>query len=563
MKGRTYLSKSHKNKIALIYALLPLIVACTAADAQLPDLINDEINANVYLPDFSYAGYGFGLEDIPTSKGKIFDVTTYGAIPDDGIDDSAAMLEALSAAHAYKKPAIVYIPKGRFILSEVLNINRSDIVLRGAGRGSEGTELHFPRPLRIVGDDGKLDELRKYIIDLDKRQRDKKTNLDVYFSEYSWSGGFIWIGQKGSRPAPYLEEFDTVSTPDAKALTGKRGELTLTVNDTNALSSGQWMQILWYNKTGENSPIIIALYGDADVKVGSHHWTFKNRPLVAQKTKILSIDGDQVTIANPLLHDISDTLPAQLHLWDPLENVGVEDLKISFPNAAHYGHHTEEGFNAIYFTGSANGWVRNLTTENADSGILTYSSSNLTLRDIRTQGERPAHYGVHLGNVHNILVERLQVFNPVLHSLTFNTQATRNVYTDAQVFNGSTLDQHAGANHQNLFDNVTLHIEAKRDDGKAVYPLFDGSGAGYWQPGHGGFNTAWNLNVIVESGADTDEIVTLQGLDEGPDARIIGLSGNRKFELDYRPKPYIDFLNRPITHAPSLYYYQRSQRLPK
>ena len=126
-----------------------------------------------------------------------------------------------------------------------------------------------------------------------------------------------------------------------------------------------------------------------------------------------------------MLHDISDTLPAQLHLWEPLENVGVEDLKISFPNAAHYGHHTEEGFNAIYFTGSANGWVRNLATENADSGILTYSSSNLTLRDIRTQGERPAHYGVHLGNVHNILVERLQVFNPVLHSLTFNTQATR------------------------------------------------------------------------------------------------------------------------------------------
>jgi len=110
---------------------------------------------------------------------------------------------------------------------------------------------------------------------------------------------------------------------------------------------------------------------------------------------------------------------------------------------------------------------------------------------------------------------------------------------------------------------LTLHIEAEREKGKAVYPLFDGSGAGYWQPGHGGFNTAWNLNVIVESGADTDEIVTLQGLDEGPDARIIGISGNREFALDYRPTPYVDFLNQAITNAPSLYYYQRGKRLPK
>jgi len=422
-----HVSNARQFKRSLAACLLPLIIACTGASAQLPDLINSEIETDVYLPDFSYAGYGFGLKDIPVSSGKIFDVTDYGAAADDGIDDSAAVLKALEAAHNYNKSAIIYIPKGRFILSEILNINRGDIVLRGAGRGNGGTELHFSRPLRMIGDDGKLDELRKYIVDLNKRQRDKKTNLDVFFSEYSWTGGLIWVGKKDSRPAPYLEEFDKVEAPSATALSGTRGMLTLTIDEPAALKSGQWIDLRWYNRSGENAPIIKALYGDADVKVGSHHWTFENRPLVSQKTKILSIDGQQITIATPLLHNISSELPAQLHIWEPLENVGIEDMKITFPDAPHYGHHAEEGFNAIYFTGAANGWVRNLTTHNADSGILTYSSSNLTLRDIRTEGARPAHYGVHLGNVHNVLVERLQVFNPVLHSFTFNTQSTRNV----------------------------------------------------------------------------------------------------------------------------------------
>jgi hypothetical protein len=52
----------------------------------------------------------------------------------------------------------------------------------------------------------------------------------------------------------------------------------------------------------------------------------------------------------------------------------------------------------------------------------------------------------------------------------------------------------------------------------------------------------------------------VQGLAEGPHARILGLSGNRKFELDYRPAPHVDWLNRYIEAAPSLYEYQLARR---
>ena len=57
---------------------------------------------------------------------------------------------------------------------------------------------------------------------------------------------------------------------------------------------------------------------------------------------------------------------------------------------------------------------------------------------------------------------------------------------------------------------------------------------------------------MITGGAYADETVTVQGLDEGPMARIVGLHGNRTFELDYRPTPYVELLNETPEGIPSL-----------
>ena len=172
-------------------------------------------------------------------------------------------------------------------------------------------------------------------------------------------------------------------------------------------------------------------------------------------------------------------------------------MHISFPDSPSFGHHLEQGYNGIYFTSAFDSWVRNLKVSNADSALLSYNSANLTFDNIVTDGSRKAHYAIHMGNVHNAIAKNLRIFNPVRHSLTFNTQSTKCVYHNVEVFNAPVLDQHAGANHQNLFDTVTVHASAKNRAGKKVIPIYNGSGASYWQPGHGGFNTTWNLKVLV------------------------------------------------------------------
>ena len=547
--------------IAILVLCPPVPVAGQAKD-ELPALLSTETSRrDNYLPDFSFAGYRNGLPALPEASGTVVTVDDFGASANDGTDDTKAVLAAISHANDVAGPVIVRFSAGRYVVSEVLRIERSDFVLQGAGSGPGGTVLHFPRPLKQVDRSTSLDELRQYLVKLDKREVDPARNLDDYFSEYSWSGGFIWIQKPGVRAAPYLVEYDPEIEKLADVETGARGERTIVLSSTAGIDAGDIIQLQWINRTGPGAGIIRSLYATEYESAGSHHWSFPERPLVRQTSRVLRVDGRVVRLADPLLHDANDSIPAQVAAWDGLQQVGIEDLGLEFPDSPYFGHHMERGYNGIYFTSSFDSWARNIRITNADSGILSYNGANLTFRDVITDGARLAHYAVHMGNVHNVLAENIAVMNPVLHSLSFNTQATKCVFRNAEVFVDPTLDQHAGANHQNLFDNVTLHMQAVRGgDGPAV-GVFDGSGAGYWQPGHGGFNTTWNLRVLVTGGAYADEVVTVQGLDEGPMARIVGLHGNREFKLDYRPTPYVEMLNQPLASVPSLYDYQRDQRL--
>jgi len=91
-----------------------------------------------------------------------------------------------------------------------------------------------------------------------------------------------------------------------------------------------------------------------------------------------------VTISDPLLHNISEEVPAQIARWDHLTNVGIEDIRITFPDSPSFGHHMERGYNGIYMTSVFDGWIRDVNFHNADTGVLSYNSANLTIANIET-----------------------------------------------------------------------------------------------------------------------------------------------------------------------------------
>jgi len=531
-------------------------VTLTAASAAWTPLIltDPDVQAKHYLPDFSYAGYHWGEVPLPRNTPTL-QVTDFGAVPDDGKDDTAALKRAFAAAHAVPGPVVLKFPKGRFILTDILRIERSDFVLQGSGTGPDGTVIYMPKPLSSLSLPPELKELDEYLQTNNKRQVEKERGIDRQFSHYAWSGGFIWVNVPGGRPKRYLEKYDKPDRVLATAMRGRRGEFTLEVADSAKLHSGQLVRLNWFNREGENSSLVRHLYDNQPVKVGCRHWESPNTPLITQEVTIVGISGSTVTLKQPLLHDLRAEWTPTVTEWTHLSEVGIEDIRFEFAYDEYYAHHLEKGFNAIYLNNLAHSWVRNIEFINADSGLLTDSIANVTIEDVRVAG-RKCHYGVHCGDVYGVLALNIQVQAEVLHSLSFNTGSRASVYTHCTVTRAPALDQHAGANHQNLFDDVTIFED--NPERTFIYP----GGDGYWAPTHGAFSTFWNIQVhFLFPKPASQPAIKIQGIQNGASSRVVGLTANYPIALAWEFGPYIEGLNRPGIAVPSLYDYQLNRRI--
>lgn len=96
-----------------------------------------------------------------------------------------------------------------------------------------------------------------------------------------------------------------------------------------------------------------------------------------------------------------------------------------------------------------------------------------------------------------------------------------------------------------------------------TYPLFTGGGAGYWKPSHGAFSTFWNINAQVLGNLDNTSPILLNGMKDGPFARLVGVNGNHSLKIKYGPSAYLEMTNVNLDNIPSLYEYQLRKRLKK
>ena len=90
------------------------------------------------------------LEEAPaemTLPANFLSVTSYGAVPNDQTDDFAAFNQCIAAASTQGKG--VYIPAGRFLLSDKLTLNVSNMKIQGAGIWY--TEVYFSTDKQFYG----------------------------------------------------------------------------------------------------------------------------------------------------------------------------------------------------------------------------------------------------------------------------------------------------------------------------------------------------------------------------------------------------------------------------
>jgi hypothetical protein len=105
-----------KNTISLV-----LLLSCLQSPAQ---NLNDSVTV-----DWSMAGY----EGTIPSYSNSVDITAFGAVPGDTLDDQPAIAAAIASLGG--NAGAVYFPAGNYLMHSTVNLPDS-VVLRGAGADS-------------------------------------------------------------------------------------------------------------------------------------------------------------------------------------------------------------------------------------------------------------------------------------------------------------------------------------------------------------------------------------------------------------------------------------------
>lgn len=374
------------------------------------------------LTDFSYAGYHRGERSIPLRKPDV-SVKDFGAVGDGKTDDTEAIQKAIEESAG----KTIAIPAGEYLITDQLVIRDSGTVLQGAGITK--TKLLFPTPLNEI------------------KPNWGATTTGRRTSNYSWSGGFIWVKGKLSE-----QKLATVSE------SAKRGSRTLSVSNADQLKVGDEFR-LTLRDTGDQS-LIKYLYGNDPGPIDN----VGRKSTESFIARIISVNQQrkEIRFDRPLRTDVRlSWRPTVYPAPSSVQEVGIEGISFEFPPTPYAGHFTEVGYNAIAMSGTRNCWIRSVRVHNADSGCFI-GGVNTTLQNIVLESDRrvepsrkaSGHHGVTLGGQDNLLM-RFQYRTRFMHDITVTGNSAGNVATMGRGVD-MCFDHHRRGPRANLFTAIDI-----------------------------------------------------------------------------------------------------------
>jgi len=412
------------------------------------------------LPDFSYAGYAMGRRPIPLVSTPLFDVTRppFGAVPDDGQDDTIAIQSAIEAA-AKAGGGVVSLPRGRYDVHSTpdapfLQIRHSGIVLRGQGSDADGTILHLGAP-------GKADRVRRL------------GSVPAAQEARHWAAVAILGGEH------------------RKALTGyrkdvRRGMHTVGVVDTAGLNSGQTVIVEFVDPAIDPaSPAAHKVDLVAQLTTPFRLGTVQTDtfgPVAKAHTWMVKIediiDSQTIRLSRPARFDQWLRYNPRIYAFGGVHAAGIEHLRIQSSWPGEYRHHKpftdEKGniirtakeqdylWNGIWISHATDGWVRDVTFKDLTQGIIVSRSSDLTIEDIKFHG-LDGHAGITIAHSNDLLVRDVDFHARLVHPVTMSMMAAGNVVTRCRVhYEGrddyrqtdAVIDFHGIFPYENLFDDL-------------------------------------------------------------------------------------------------------------
>uniref|UniRef100_UPI000619A27D DUF4955 domain-containing protein n=1 Tax=Hymenobacter terrenus TaxID=1629124 RepID=UPI000619A27D len=534
------------------FALMLLISASTHLHAQNTARIYTDWLANPQtskLPDYSYAGYRQG-ETPPTVAGPIFNVTSYGAVANDGLDDIVAIQKAVDAAVS-AGGGVVLFPAGTFDFdvttqNQSVRIAGNNVVVRGAGSGTTGTILYDHRA-NNNNDAANGWETQKY------PNFFRVSSVDIRTKEPFWYP--VSVGATAlttASPAPR----------NAKVITVADGS-KITVNQCYTLTQQDPDQSL----IKALAPGMTTFGSFPGATSGNHAIKFR------QIIKVVAKSGNQITIDAPVRFELKAAWSPKIFATEHpvIREVGIENLRFKTDWNGTFKHHAtveaDYGYHHIRFDWVENGWVRNTVHDGASMAVDLRSTKNCLVDNCKIIGVQGHHGFATDGEATNNLMSNLDG-NNAYHTWTIENTATGNVYKNCISKETSSIDCHGGDPAiYNLFDNLSGGIAAGGGSGNKATP-----------PSHSIGLTLWNWQVGDRSPYTNNlqpifvDAITYNG-NNAPGfiaAGVRGKSGQTVFYTDLNKAKQTADVNQPWGYAESigtavspvsLYDAQRSVRL--
>jgi hypothetical protein len=367
------------------------------------------------LADFSYAGYRRSEVPLPDVAGPVFEVTAFGARPDDNRSDRDAIQAAIDAAAA-AGGGVVFFPPGRFHLNtwkepgEPLRIRTSGIVLRGSGAWPGGTELFMEAPLEP------LDPEKFY-----------------------------------STPEILLIQPELTATVHRAEVTAlaRRGSFRLAVSDPGNFAVGDWITL----QLDDPAAVASALAP----RTAAPEWTrlTEDGLSVRERHQVAAIEGDTLVLAEPLHLDVDPAYAWSVRTYPHLEEIGIEDLAFRGNWMGAFKHHRsaldDSAWSCLQVNQVVNGWIRRCRFLHWNEVVNLHDSSFFTVLHTRIEGN-PGHFGIHTRRGNGVLIALGADLAGQWHGPSVGYQSAGTVFWRYHYPADSSFDAHGSGPYATLLD---------------------------------------------------------------------------------------------------------------
>ena len=429
------------DEIQVNIAVLPSDISTTYRDF----VESKEDGSTPILPDFSYAGYhNFEkpVPDVNTLGYMTFDVTDYGAVANDHLSDESAIKDAIEAAET-QGSGIVFFPSGEFLVST------------DADKSDDGEGNIINHPIYITG-----------------------SNI-VLKGRGSRHGGTI-IRQVNNLPAENPDNFWTVppmftikpadwsTTSNGTVLTtltedALRETFWITVADASMLSVGQWIRL--YLTSADAADDFIH-----PENIRSDWTIMKDEGMrVREKYTIAEIDGNRVRLNEPLHAVVIKAAHGwEVRTFDPLEEVGVEDICFQGTWRERYEHHKNarhnSGWTLLELKGCVNSWIRRVSFVSVNMGMKIRSCAAFSIYQVTLSGNQ-GHYFIKNQQNYGLWFGLAEDYGGSIpgssdregqdHGANCMSYTTGTVYWKHNMYGFQAIDLHGDRPYANLYDNIS------------------------------------------------------------------------------------------------------------